>query len=426
MALLSYNGISLPYSDLTRFRQDVMYDPEGRTDAYLSRFDIEVQCVINLQYIDQLLPEDLRPNPGEGFTAAGNAASIMQYIQTRLMQPRKFLSVIFNNVELIPKVQANAGFVDSDNGPKPIYADPTLMTDTMFLLVFRIHASYFINAGYDATTQQFRTVRAGSPVLYNRWMDAISIDNCNYTRRIRQGRYAIRSDNSQRATIDTFRPQMAVMGIPGGFVRESTQYTVDPSGLALTYTIVDKEVYKLPPFPAFEADGEYVETTVNNGTIKRGMCRVRLRGSKTTPQNRLAERAMGICARKLRMQGAQLGGAVGDQVRPFGILNKAVVATKLYENEVECVMDVLMHLENTRGRFHGISQLQFSRNFGETPGSEANQASTPNHLLRGTENYLMEAAAYFDPSLQNQFVDQATNNLNRGLVPGQAGTQQEV
>ncbi len=437
MCLVSYNGVSLPYSDLTRFRHDVIYDPEGKTDAYLSRFDIEVQCIINLSYIDQLLPGSFDAEP---FQSIANAATIMQYLQVQLMRPRKFLSVIFNDTELIPKVEDNRGTVDSENGPKPMFAELVQTTDVTFILMFRIQASYFIKATFDPNDEdKFRTVENGAPVLYNRWAETISIDNCNYSRRIRQGKYVIRSDNDVGGTVDDFRGQMAVLGIPFGFLRESAQYTVDPNGLGLAYTIIDKEVFKLPPSlgtnqTAYEADGEYAETSVNNGARKVGMCRVRLKGSKTTDQVRMLDRALGICALKLRLQGANLilgGGNVGP-VAPgllpgnFGKLEKCVVMTKLYENEVECSMETLMDPDTSQLRFHGVAGLTFGANFGATPGSDGNQARTPIYPLRGTAgNYLIQAAAYYDPSLQGTTINLATDNLNRGLVPGTAGRRLE-
>jgi hypothetical protein len=81
----------------------------------------------------------------------------------------------------------------------------------------------------------------------------VQIDKFMASTRTRSGTFIIRSDNAERITADQIRTQMAVLGVPNGFQRESATYTQSTDGLSIKYDIVDKEYFKAPPQDAFEA-----------------------------------------------------------------------------------------------------------------------------------------------------------------------------
>lgn len=128
MSVLSYNGVYLPYSFTTGFRQEAVYDDMSGTDWILTRFDIQIQCVVNADYATQLAPELVG-------IQTRSAADVMNIIRSRLLKPRKRLSFKFNGVELIPQPQegiGSPGDVDARNGPQPQSCILIELTNTAF------------------------------------------------------------------------------------------------------------------------------------------------------------------------------------------------------------------------------------------------------------------------------------------------------
>lgn len=437
MAAFAYNGITLPYTFFTRFNQTAKADESG-TDWYCTEFDIEVQTIINANYV-RWLASDL---VSAGASVTENAADIMHVIRSRLLERRKTLSVQFNGVELIPKKTAGRGTVDVQNGPQPQSCTLYELMNNTFLLSYHIKACYWENNDVDPDRTPIVENQTGNGVLYNRWQETVDIDACQFSVSTREGRFVIRSDNADGRIVDSFRNQFAVTGLRPEFNRVSTHYTVDPSGLALQYRIVDREVFKHPPAPAYEAEGEYTETTTHWAAKRIGEVRIRLKGSKTTPQEKLIETAVGVASAKLILGdgrtgaetttlttgggGTTTGGSatftsVGNR---FALLEHASITVDMYNNVVEVRMRAWMkpykrRKDNVAGfRFDGMAW---------TPGSEPGYgAAPPNYTARGSADILLQAAAYYDPSLATTVLNQTTNQHSRGSEVGTAGVTQEV
>ncbi len=428
MALVTYNGVSLPYSSMTDFKQEAMYDDVGRTDFYLTKFDVTVQCVINIEYTKQMFGAASEILPTD-FGGVANAASVMSIIRSGLLEPRKILSIVFNGVELIPRIVNNSGLVDCANGPMPQHCNIIQLTNELFIVNYRIIAHYWENNDISYDRDPAALNQPSNPVLYNRWVDQIEIDNCKYSRRARQGKFVIRSDNQLGQTVDLFRKQMAVLGVPPGFLRETANYKVSPDGLGLEYSIVDREVYKMPPEPAYQAEGEYLESITNKGAARWGQCRVKLWGAKDTPQMKLIDAAIFIVSAKLQIVGALTDGTAREGDQRFAFLERFDVMVDMYQNIVECIMRAQLQVNTTRngrGRVYGIAGLDFSRNMATTPIPLTSARNyQPSYTSYGTGNLLLQAANYYDPSILNTIIDQQNGNLNRGLAPGQAGKKRE-
>lgn len=427
MSAVFYNGVSLPYPLTTTFRTSAMYDDESRTDWWGTQFDISWTFLINTEYLGMLAPGLV------GLT--GNPAAIMQNIRARLMQPRRAFSYTFNGVDLVPNTTAGAGLVDIANGPQPQYCDFSQMAETMFFVQYAIRATYWENnavpSPFDGTTLN----QAGNPVLFNRWRETVDIDALNYSTRTRSGKYRIRSDNRDGRIADRYREQLAVVGKPAGFVRKSSSYTVTPDGLSIEYQVVDKETYKSYPFPAFEADGEYTETSSKLGSILHGEVRVHLKGSKRADPEysfaRLIETAVGVAAGKLDISGARLFDIDRAPILR-GVLEYTVVRMDLYESDVEVRMRARYPI--TIRRIQGVPSNR-EKSWAKTPGSTVGEDVVvipaaqgagwrPNLDIRGNESSfkVLQAAAYYDPSiLDNNGMNPATGQMVQGLAPGEAG-----
>lgn len=418
MSHVIYNGVTIPYAFHTHFHQEVVYDDMGGTDWTCTKFDLEFQAVINSDYANMIFPTL------EGKT--DNAAVFMKAIRTALLRPRRQLQVLFNGVDLIPASTAGLGSVDVKNGPQPQHCNITQLTDVTFLINFRIIAHYWENNSVNplaALPENIVTNVTGNNILFNRWTESVEIDGLGYTKRIRNGKFVIRSDNRQDLIADQLRSQMAVVGVPQGFLRETAQYTVSADGLAIMYNIVDQEVFKNPPSPAFKATGTYTETSPLNGVMRILECQLRLEGPKNVPQAQLVSRAIAIVMSKIGDQSEILNPLSPSETMPI----HQGVRVGMYENWVEVTVRVKVPVtqQRTNNINFNLARMVY------TPGSDASFAGgpgvpTPAYSDRGTGIQLVQAAAYYDPSITATILNKVTGQFNTlALEVGQAGVHQE-
>jgi hypothetical protein len=277
MSLVTYNGVILPYPFHSSFVERPLRDEEGDTDWYITELDISLQCVVNRDFLPQLVP-DLT-----NIQATTNAAEIMSVVRNRLYQPRRQLDIDFDKIPLIPRpIDGNQGTVDARNGPKVEHCRILDLTNETFIIDFRIKTWRWENPKVLGSSPGL--IQRNDPsnnVLYNRWTESATIDKYLMTKRTRNGSFVIRSDNPDGVTVAQMIPQMGVLGVPQGFLRTGSKYTVTPDGLKLRYEITDEEQYKMPPEPAYEARGYYQESSPRLAR-RYGESFVALRGSKTT------------------------------------------------------------------------------------------------------------------------------------------------
>ena len=399
MSTFIYNEITLPYANVHSFAQRSISDASG-TDWMLLNLDISVTAVINTAYAATI-------------GVAGNSpAEIMNNMRKQLMTRRAGLEYTFNGVSIIPPPPSNnAGTVDANNGPVPQYCNISLLTDTTFVVDYRVVANYWEDPDPPGA------------VLSNRWSESVVIDRHNYSTYTRNGTYIIRSDNPQGLSIEgvngntssganSLREQFATLGIRPGCVRQAASYTVSPDGLRMQYQISDKEVFQLPPEPAFEADGVYVETSpAKVNAVRQSMCTLKLIGSKTTDVGQLVRTAVLGCASKMR------AGAAGRNANV--VMNWGQVAMQMYRNEVTVTMRGTLYADNNNKvpKFGGMAGVNYDKLLDtiSTVGTKP-----PPHSIRGTAGIVLQAAAYFDPSV-NAILNPQSGQMDKGAVPGTEG-----
>lgn len=292
MSLLEYNSVKLPYPMTTSFDQQAVYD-DSTTDYAYTKFDIRVQCLINWNYLDQLAPALLTNTNNPDTALTTSPADIMKYVRDLLLTPRKALSFKFNGVELIPNKQAdNTGTCDSANGPLPQSCAITQLTNTTYIVTYHIIAHYReltpIRIGTDSVTQQ--NVQ-GTNVIYNRWEETLSLDETSFAKRTRKGKMKIRSDNTKGQPAYKFIPQMCIVSVPGrSWIRKESYYKIDPSGLIIEYGVTDLQVYKMPPVPAYKAEGTYYERSSSGLGSAMGFSK----GDTSIPFTMSANRFVGV------------------------------------------------------------------------------------------------------------------------------------
>lgn len=416
-------------------------DEISNTDWCCTKFDIRVQCLISADYIDYLFTDLTNKNQ------ITNAADAMKVVRTRLLQPRKALSYKVNGQELLPTQQQ--GFssqeqtVDARNGPVPQSCIVQQVTNETFLVLYHITANYWekYTNQQDSNNLLINRNLNSSQVLTNRWTETVEMDDCMYTRRTREGRYMIRSDNIQGQIADYYRSSFAVVSVPDGFLRESAKYVQSPDGLSLQYTIVDKEKFKFPPQPAFEARGTYTETTTSRGAIRYGTVDLTLKGAKTTNQVDMIKVALSLANQKLRLNGAQqLGGGLaftGAFAGQFGLalLERAYVTVDMYENIVRLNVKAMLNGPRVTPFGYTVDSpvAMVITPYSNNSGNATNTNPGPIYYDRGTAGILLMAAANFDPNLvdnslgpktitgPNQVTSKGDKNVQtkNGGIPGQ-------
>ncbi len=427
--LLTYDGIALPYSNCVNFEQTSVFDPVGQTDFVAVRFDVECEFLVNTNYLGLMSP-DLLTLPSRTPT------DIMVVLGQRLRRRRRALSIKFNGREMCPAPTGGPGTVDVMNGPIPEYFTYQKLTGETFLCRYKISAHYLENQDVTQVGEASASLnKPGSPVLYNRWTESTDIDEQGMSIRTRDGRFAIRSDNVQGITADTLRSVFASVGVPDGFVRQSSKYVQSPDGLTVAYTHVDREVFKYPPPGAMKASGTYREAARGfNACFRYAEVDIKLQGFKGQDQAKLLFTAIKIAAFKLQLAHAEIGEAAPAKVKsqPQSI----VVEADMYKNEVSVkIVSRFQGNKRDRGTLNLLRQA-----FCFTPFSEGGAAIQPTYFDRGSAGLLLQAAAYYDPTLvaarlvngkvvaddnPQTRTGNAQSQMNTGLKPGQAGRIKE-
>jgi hypothetical protein len=317
------------------------------------------------------------------------------------------------------------------------------MTDNLFIMEYSVQATYWEN--YSTHPSLPVSNQAGNNVLYNRWTEKVEMDDCQYSTRTREGKFMIRSDNASGFIADQMRSQMAVLSVPEGFLRQSTNSSLSPDGLTLSYTITDKEVFKLPPDPAFHAEGEYTESSnTPGGSVRFAACRVSMRAPKTVPQAKLVSTAVGVAAAKCLLNATDIKriGVPGNKAKPQ--LMSSSIQIGLYDNTVE--VNLRYMIQTIKQRRNGIAGFALDNpgapgSLTYTPGSEKGEAKTPPYKDRGSAGLILQAAGYWDPNLSavtlgpgfdavpdNPLTDTNNRKINNAFrpLPGTAGANSEI
>ena len=430
MSVVTYNGISLPYPVNSSFTMERIYDESGTDPIYL-KIEAMVQCVLGPDYFTMMASGILNSDD--------SIVDATRYIRNKLLQPRKALQITVGGNDLIPakqaKDQGNAQRqVDAKHGPQPISCVITNLTEDTFLLTFRIVGHYWENYA-NAEDALTGANKDGNPVISCRWSDSQEVDGRNFTRRIREGMYVIRSDAVGGGAVgggrlDNFRENFAVVGIPPGFVRKVASYRVDPNGLKMTFRLEDQELYLLPPFPAYEASGTYMETLAPNGSKRWAECMVELKGRKSTGVSEskyaLINTAIAIVLKKMQTATGDSLSATKDGktllFHPIVIMEQMMVSTDLYDNTVK--VSTRWQISSAASQSKAVAFESVNKGvIADWPlGSGGGQAS-PRVAVYGNPDVdsFLKAAAYFDPSLQ-QKLNAGTGQLTPTEPHGEPGT----
>lgn len=425
MSVFRYNGVTLPFPHVTSFDQSTVMD-ESNTDWMYTKLDITLQCSFSPGYLNYINATELNG------TTVGNPLDIMKTIRAKLLKPRKSLVYTINNRSLIPGAPDGVtGTVDARNGPQPQSCRIIECGHDTFLCQYHIIAHY-----WEKNTVANGLVtknNVGNFIIGHRWTETQSVDRFMLSTVTRSGVCTIRSDNVEGKIADMARDTLGTVAVRSGYIRENATYTVTKDGLQLQYTITERELYKMPPTPAYEADGYYTETTPKGGATRTISAYVRLKAGKTAQQDNLIGAAISTVVVKLHNRTNNALVSLGEAANSAGVAafiqsreakgvphEKAttqlanVVASAvgkppslplgaslkigLYENTVEFQATSLITVPGYNRAF-GFPAFYDADTV--TPNSDG-VLNQPLTLLRGSDSVLLHAAAYYDPSITNE------------------------
>ncbi len=384
MSSLVYNGIPIIFARITT-AAEVQYDQ--KSNQQLRQVKHTVTCSGEIS--PAILPAEL----GET-----NAGQVLARIRSALTSPRKQLQVFIGDF-LYLNSPAAGNAVDVANGPFPRHVDVQQITGSNLITV-NIVIETSLYECYDGSPGTPGTDAFLPAWTTHTFSEQMSIDENWFTTRRRTGMLTVRADAN--LSPDNFR-DVVIPPIPRGFRRVSSDYTIQEDGLAMSYTYVDKEVYKEPPAGITRFEGERMSESDEKGCIFKQTIRVKLWGNKQTSKAKLLAVAGFLIFNQFNALPNTANSIMGSQVRDnFGG----------DDNWLE--MTVTQGLVVQNATFYGVAGNFFNLDLDHYPGEDLTQTpSDPG--TRGTA--LLEAVA---PVLSDPCLN-ATLQAQSGGAQLQAG-----
>jgi hypothetical protein len=289
MSKLTYNGVSIEYNST----RDVSYEDvmsEDDQDYLYTKATVMVSGLVVGGTSSQYQAGGAQANQQKT-----DPATNFQNVQHMLEQPRQKLELLGGGGKAILTADSNT---DVKNGPFP-----------KVVSINRIDGQEAIQVSFQVVTYRYECPNNSASrrpnFISNRYRETASRDNQWLETRTRTGKVVILGGKEFKA-IDTLRANVTPP-IPAGWERKTAEYLVQEDGLAMTYTIVDKETIQTAPSPAIEADGSFTDTHPHPGALRWGTATIRLKGTKETPTNDMVLTAVSLVYERMRQAGGIQG-----------------------------------------------------------------------------------------------------------------------
>lgn len=295
-----YNGVYLTNCLTVSFEQRAEYDNSG-TDLLYSVFQIHVRGTL---HADPDHNHRITRTQLKGLTFSGSVQTEAQRIQYLLMQPRGEFEYWVED-QLLLKANGISGDIaqDTNNGPKPQECSWTPVGSQYFRVDFSIEI-----CRVQCDNGQGYITGTNAAVLNNRWSVREQRDASFFTTRTVEGVLRLANGSHWPHTFHS----IVVPPLPDGYQRQRMSFVDSTDGLSLRYSVVDKQRYASPPYPAIDWHAVYTENTAKTGELAMGEMRIMLEGDPWCDKQLLAKVAIAISLERLR--GLQEGGGdEGDQ-----------------------------------------------------------------------------------------------------------------
>lgn len=305
MSEVIYGDVTLKLVKTKRFEQTPVFSDDG-IDYLYTHFVVDVDCIFNA---------DVMPGYGTSPT------QIMRLLRADLLTPRRTLRFVIESETLL-----EVWVPDASGGPYP--KDLTIneiVGSKTFHVHWRCEADVRLCDGGSAP-EEYRSL------LSNRWEQSQSYDQDFYAIRSTSGVLRVMPENtSVPVTLDSFR-HLCLPPLPKGWKRASCRFGVSSDGLTLRYSIEDKEVTSLPPFPATSISARYTESTGVLATTHFAEISIDASG----PPNASKQDLVAVCCQ------------VAVSRIDDGLVDSAEIAEDLYENRVSLRVRVRLIPDNAK------------------------------------------------------------------------------
>lgn len=348
--LLLYDGINLPFNEMSSGDESVEYSEDG----------IDVLRLKRTYTIDSVFTPDAIHCPAilAGLPANFTAAQLLNAYQCHLRAPRKQLEIIFGNGDML-FLPAGA---DAKGGPFP-----EIQSFTNFAGSSTCHIKYRITcytsgccddisatpdnsvptAGSGAVGALAGGVGGGGKVQWrsNRWTESVDLSGDDFrTTKTRSGKIVI---NAGANVIDAFRGTVTPT-LPPGFLRTKANYQIATDGLSMSYTFVDEEQWAMPPPGAVKATGTS-RISADRGIWKFVEVTLRLHGDVKQDKNNLLKLAVTVVMNKLNSIGVARQ-ATGKNAGKW-MATSGYIMEQMYENKIEVSVRSLVQ-PNTKNQIN--------------------------------------------------------------------------
>jgi hypothetical protein len=270
MSTFNYNGLSL---HLVRSRME--WRPERDklcgADVIWNAYHLHVHGIVSTG--DGVLPTD------SGATLAS--------VKHLLTAPRRPLQYSVNAHTLVAWEPTAP---DPGLGPEPVRVGVQQLND----------GAFFVDAEYIVRLRDCDANPSTSAVVSLRWGQSELFDELWNSIITTRGKLTVRADFLKSA--DSFR-RLCVPPVLSDYRRVSSRYNLSPTGTELDFEFVDKEVDRLPPFPAVRASGTCTVNLLSPGVCRMGQVDLTLEGPKGTSRALLFTRAFSMAYAKLQAEG---------------------------------------------------------------------------------------------------------------------------
>lgn len=255
------------------FRHEVVMD-ESNTDALYHNVSIKIET---------LLAED---SEQIGPAINGSIADKVAFLRRSILQPRgEFQLSVEGRLILRATSQSGFSFTDVNNGPKP--RDLSIIHIAgykSFRITFTIDVALVFCDSSGGFATVIQDVQKNPKVLNNRWSIQESRDATGYmTRQITGLLRVSHSDYWPHLFRHLCMPPKLV-----GWQRKSMEFVQSTDGLKLNYTVMDRQRYAAPPWPAIDwYGGSHTERVTASGALASSTVTVGLQGAPGTPKTEL-------------------------------------------------------------------------------------------------------------------------------------------
>lgn len=273
MAGLTYGSIAFGYQDTELVGHDAVTDPSG-TDYLYTRTTISLRAVLAAGLVPALPGE----NPGD--TAAR--------IEHLLMTPRQPLQYV--SADGVSMIVVNST-TDAANGPTPKNCTVRHLFQGSFEVDYTVEC-HLITCG-PATPRSFLSLR---------WAETTDYDDRWKATKRRTGLLVVRTGFDP----DSLRGLMTP-GVAKGFRRQASHYSRDETGLRITFTFLDVQLDRSPPYPATKMRGRQAEIITKNGAVRFGEFAMALEAPMGVPKRLLLAAALKVGMSRIHVSGSFVG-----------------------------------------------------------------------------------------------------------------------